>query len=81
MRQSQRMDEVELMDTAHRNLQHRYSHPELEHKTAWVRTLNPTCFASVMATGVVSLACQMIGLNPLAQALLWFNVALYAVLF
>lgn len=47
----------------------------------FVAGLNPGCFALVMATGIVSLACQLLGMPLLARALLWLNVVAYVVLF
>jgi tellurite resistance protein TehA-like permease len=43
-------------------------------------TLHPAYFALVMATGIVSIACQLLGLRPVAIALLWANNAFYVVL-
>ena len=40
--------------------------------------LHPAYFALVMATGIVSVACQLTGLAPVALALFWLNVAFYA---
>lgn len=45
-----------------------------------VATLNPSCFALVMATGIVSMAGHLLGLNWLAKPLFWLNIAQYAVL-
>jgi len=42
--------------------------------------LNPACFGLVMATGIVSLAADMLGMNLLGRALFWFNGPAYAVL-
>ncbi len=44
------------------------------------RDLPPNIFAVVMATGIVSLALNGAGYPPLAHALFWLNVGLYAVL-
>jgi tellurite resistance protein TehA-like permease len=43
-------------------------------------TMHPASFALVMATGIVSIACHLHGLQPLARALLWANALFYAVL-
>jgi tellurite resistance protein TehA-like permease len=43
-------------------------------------SLHPASFALVMATGIVSIACQLLGVRLLAVALLWANLAFYAVL-
>jgi tellurite resistance protein TehA-like permease len=40
-------------------------------------TLAPGCFASVMATGIVSVGAQLKGLHGLGIALFWLAVALY----
>jgi tellurite resistance protein TehA-like permease len=45
-----------------------------------VRDLPPNIFAAVMATGIVSIAVHGAGHHPLALALFWVNVGLYAVL-
>jgi tellurite resistance protein TehA-like permease len=43
-------------------------------------TLFPGYFALVMATGIVSLASHFMGMEPIAQVLLWINVVAYVVL-
>jgi len=43
-------------------------------------TLHPAYFALVMATGIVSIACALLALRPIALALLWANTAFYVVL-
>jgi tellurite resistance protein TehA-like permease len=47
---------------------------------AVVATLHPAYFALVMATGIVSIACQLLGYVLVAQTLLVLNVVCYAVL-
>ena len=42
--------------------------------------MHPAYFALVMATGIVGLACELLVGHALAVALLWINVACYAVL-
>jgi len=42
--------------------------------------MHPASFAIVMATGIISIACQLLGLRPLAVALFWANIAFYAAL-
>ena len=42
--------------------------------------MNPAYFAMVMATGIVSIACALLGLRPLAELLLGLNVLFYVVL-
>ncbi len=49
-------------------------------KPSAVATLFPGYFALVMATGIVSIAAHFLGMEPIAQGLLWFNVAAYVVL-
>jgi tellurite resistance protein TehA-like permease len=45
-----------------------------------VASMHPASFAIVMATGIISIACQLLGLRPLAVALFWANIAFYAAL-
>ena len=40
-------------------------------------SMHPASFAMVMATGIVSIACQLLGLAPVAAALLAVNVVFY----
>jgi tellurite resistance protein TehA-like permease len=42
--------------------------------------MHPAYFALVMATGIVSIACQLSGLRALAAPLLWINLAFYVAL-
>jgi tellurite resistance protein TehA-like permease len=42
--------------------------------------LHPAYFALVMATGIVSIACAMLGLRSIGTALLWANCGFYAAL-
>ena len=49
-------------------------------KRTAIATLFPGYFALVMATGIVSLAAHFMALEPVAQALLWVNVAAYVTL-
>ncbi len=49
-------------------------------KPSAIATLFPGYFALVMATGIVSIAAHFLGMEPIAQGLLWFNVAAYVVL-
>jgi tellurite resistance protein TehA-like permease len=48
--------------------------------SAWLADLHPASFAVVMATGIVSIACQLHGIVSLAVGLFWANVILYAAL-
>jgi tellurite resistance protein TehA-like permease len=43
-------------------------------------TMHPASFALVMATGIVAIACHLLGPRPLAQALFFVNVAFYGAL-
>ena len=43
-------------------------------------TMHPASFAIVMATGIVSIACQLLDLPRVATALLWTNVVLFVTL-
>ena len=45
-----------------------------------IATLNPSYFALVMATGIVSTACQLMDVRWLALSLFWLNIAAYVVL-
>ena len=49
-------------------------------RTSALATMHPAYFALVMATGVVSIACQLVGLGPIAVVLLWANTAFYPLL-
>jgi len=42
--------------------------------------LHPAYFALVMATGIVSIACYSFGLDALARALFFINMAAYGIL-
>ncbi len=45
-----------------------------------VANLSPAYFAMVMATGIVSIACHLVGFRFIDHILLWLNVVFYAVL-
>jgi len=45
-----------------------------------IRDLHPAYFAMVMATGIVAIACQLLGMDRFALALTWLNVAAFTVL-
>ncbi len=45
-----------------------------------VRNLSPAYFGMVMATGIVSIAAQLLGMAWIALALFWLNLGTYAVL-
>lgn len=42
--------------------------------------LHPAYFALVMATGIISIGCHLLGLNEFAKFLFWVNVPAYAIL-
>jgi len=46
----------------------------------WLATMHPASFALVMATGIVSIACEILDHPLLARALLWANLTFYVVL-
>ena len=48
--------------------------------TGTLATLHPSYFALVMATGIVSLAAHMLGMNWIARGLFWINIPAYLVL-
>ena len=48
--------------------------------TSGLRTLHPAYFALVMATGIVSVAAQLLGIPVVPKALLAINIASYVVL-
>ena len=55
-------------------------HGRIQRHRAWglsPSTLAPGCFASVMATGIVSIGAQLKGLHLLSDVLFWLAVALY----
>ena len=54
--------------------------PFLKWLAEGVRTLSPTYFALVMATGIVSISSERAGLHTIAVVLLWLNVGQYVVL-
>lgn len=49
-------------------------------KDAGLATLHPAYFALVMATGIVSIACALLGLRSMAVPLLWANTAFFVIL-
>jgi tellurite resistance protein TehA-like permease len=51
-----------------------------EERLSWLASMHPASFALVMATGIVSIACQLLGPPLLAVALLWANLVFYVVL-
>ncbi len=49
-------------------------------KRAIIMDLSPSYFAMVMATGIVSIACFLLGMDLLAMALFWLNIFAYSIL-
>ena len=45
-----------------------------------LREMHPAYFAMAMATGIVSIACQLTGFGPIAIALFWLNIVIYIAL-
>jgi tellurite resistance protein TehA-like permease len=48
--------------------------------TSALATLHPAYFALVMATGIVSIACRLVGWTALSTILFWLNVVFFVVL-
>jgi tellurite resistance protein TehA-like permease len=48
--------------------------------TSELAAMHPASFALAMATGIVSIACHLLGLPRIAVALLWANAVFYAAL-
>ncbi|GAO01853.1 putative membrane protein Rv1735c [Anaeromyxobacter sp. PSR-1] len=55
-------------------------HPLREHLAAGLKGLHPAYFALVMATGIVSIVSDLLGLREAATFLFWLNVPAYGVL-
>ncbi|MCA9127132.1 MAG: tellurite resistance/C4-dicarboxylate transporter family protein [Planctomycetales bacterium] len=49
-------------------------------KLSGIQNLHPAYFASVMATGILALASDLISLSTLSQLLTWLNIGLYLTL-
>jgi tellurite resistance protein TehA-like permease len=45
-----------------------------------VEALSPGCFALVMGTGIVSIACHLLGAPLMARLLFWLNLGAFAIL-
>ena len=45
-----------------------------------IRDLSPACFALVMSTGIISIACHLLKLNVLSNVFFFLNIVQYAVL-
>lgn len=45
-----------------------------------IASLNPAYFALVMATGIVSLACRLLGMPAIAVGLFWLNLGQFVIL-
>lgn len=56
------------------------SQPPSKGVISGIASLNPAYFALVMATGIVSLACRLLGMPSLATGLFWLNLAQYVIL-
>jgi tellurite resistance protein TehA-like permease len=48
--------------------------------TSGIAGLHPAYFAMVMATGIVSIATELLGMRPVAVGLFWLNLLFFAVL-
>jgi hypothetical protein len=48
--------------------------------SAGLAGMHPAYFALVMATGIVSIACELLGLQPIATALFALNLGFYPLL-
>jgi tellurite resistance protein TehA-like permease len=46
----------------------------------WIEKLPPSYFSLVMATGIVSIACDLVGLDWIAMPLLWVNLLAFGAL-
>jgi tellurite resistance protein TehA-like permease len=44
---------------------------------AWLSTMHPASFALVMATGIVSIGCHLLGPMVLGRVLFWANIGFY----
>jgi tellurite resistance protein TehA-like permease len=56
------------------------SQPSLESSNNWLAELHPAYFALVMATGIVSIACHLLGLPFIPRALFALNLLFYPLL-
>lgn len=54
--------------------------PAASSRASTLAELNPACFGLVMATGIVSLAADMLGMHGLGRVLFWLNGPAYAIL-
>lgn len=45
-----------------------------------IETLNPAYFAMVMSTGIVSIACNLLGMRLIAEILFWLNVVIFTII-
>jgi tellurite resistance protein TehA-like permease len=53
---------------------------KLHRLSSIVQELSPSYFSIVMATGIISIAADLIGFSVIPEALLWLNVAFYVLL-
>ncbi len=51
--------------------------PVAEHLKARLAAMHPAYFALAMATGIVAIACHLVGLGELAVAFAWINLVAY----
>ncbi len=64
-------------------MNHRKNDPLPAHRFAFLRDvakLNPAYFALVMATGIVSIACHLLGMEGIARGLFWLNIVAFTIL-
>ncbi len=54
--------------------------PVAVHLKARLAAMHPAYFALAMATGIVAIACHLLGLDELAIALAWINLVAYPTL-
>ncbi len=54
--------------------------PIAAHPASALQTLHPAYFALVMATGIVSIACYLLGFRPIAWSLFAINIVAYVIL-
>jgi len=62
---------------AHGSRSHAGLAPVRRHLRERLETMHPAYFAMSMATGIVSIACHLLGLRELSALLFWFNVLAY----
>lgn len=55
-------------------------YPSMSYIKKWIAALHPAYFALVMATGIVSIDCWLLGLKTASLLLFWINVPAYFIL-